>query len=229
MSNQLPDSVTRSIDKYVAQLKAKGIAGIDQYEQRLKDNAGNSAVLDDLFFEGRAALLFRHNGFTVTLQERPDLQIGLDNEIVYVEVKHFREKGQDRLDEQAMLEDTDLLVPIGDLSATEGVPAWRQIANVAICKVDQYMDNAPNILIVESSSESLNLMAASAAHEYDDEVLRLTSDPRLRRLNAIILVNTRSIGFGSMGPWNVEFCQTSHTAVPLSARMTVALANTRVE
>lgn len=228
MSNHSLDSVSRFIDKYIAQLRAEGIAGVDQYEQRLRNNAKNSAVLDDMFFEGRAGLLFRHSGFTVTLRERPDLQIGLNNEVVYAEVKHFQEKEQDKLDEQAMLQATDLLVPIGDLSATEGVPAWKQIANVAIKKVSQYMDNVPNILVVESGSESLELMVTSAAHEYDDEVLR-SRDSRLRRLNAIMLVNTRSIGFGATGPCNVEFCQMLHTAVPLSMKLAIALSNISVE
>ncbi|MGC1377807.1 MAG: hypothetical protein WA821_16360 [Anaerolineales bacterium] len=228
MSNQPSNSVAHDIAKYLAQLRSEGVAGINQYEQRLRNNAGNPAVLDDLFFEGRAALLFRHNGFTVTIRERPDLQIGLGDEIVYAEVKHFQEKGQDRLDEQAMLEATDLLVSIGDLSATEEVPAWKQIAGVAVRKVSQYVDNAPNILVVESSSESLTLMIPSAVHEYDDEVPR-SSDPRLSRLNAIMLVNTRSIGFGSIGPWNVEFCRTLHTAVPLSTRLAIALARIRIE
>ncbi|MCJ7531742.1 MAG: hypothetical protein MUO64_12010 [Anaerolineales bacterium] len=230
----MSNTTDQLLSQHIAQLKAEGANGLEQYEKKLRSNTKNPAVLGDLLFEGRAALMFLRNGFRVAMRERPDLQIELDKEVVGVEVKHFHEKEQDRVDEKAMLEATELLVLIGDLTESEGAPAWTQIANVAIRKASQYMSDAPNILIVESSSESLELMLPSAVHEYDVEVFK-SNDPCLRRLNAMMLINTRSIGFrssarvGSSGPWNVEFYQTAHATAPLSAKLVSALTNVRLD
>lgn len=217
-------NVLQFIDQYVTQLIRMGAIGVEQYEQKLKNNAKNIARLDDLFFEGRAALLFLKNRFKVTLRESPDLKIELDNEVVYVEVKHFGKKEQDRIEEKAMSETKDLLVPIGDTTATEGSTVWEQIANVAIHKAgkDQYMMNAPNILIIESSSDSTSLTLSSAAHEYNDRV-RKTNDPRLRRLNALMLVNCCLYGFGNSGTYNTEFCLLDYIDTPMSKRLTSTL------
>ena len=211
-------SVLQYIDQLVTQLRGKGAIGVEQYEVKLKNNAKNIAVLDDLFFEGRAALLFLNNGFKVTLRDSPDLKIELDNEVVYAEVKHFREKGQDRRDEKAMSETRELLVEIGDTTATEGSAVYEQIADVAISKADQYVMNALNILIIESSSDSTSLNLSSAAREYNDRV-RKTNDPRLRRLNALMLVNCCLYGFGNSGPYNTEFYPLTYIDTPMSRRL----------
>jgi len=211
-------SVLQYIDQLVAQLRSKGAVGVEQYKEKLKNNVKKIAVIDDLFFEGRAALLFLNNGFKVTLRDSPDLKIELDNEVVYAEVKHFREKEQDRRDEKAMSETRELLVEIGDTTATEGSAVWEQIAVVAITKVDQYVMNAPNILIIESSSDSTSSTLSSAAHEYNDRV-RKTNDPRLRRLNALMLVNCCLYGFGNSGPYNTEFYPLAYIDTPMSRRL----------
>lgn len=211
-------SVLQYIDQLVAQLRSKGAVGVEQYKEKLKNNVKKIAVIDDLFFEGRAALLFLNNGFKVTLRDSPDLKIELDNEVVYAEVKHFRGKEQDRRDEKAMSETRELLVEIGDTTVTEGSAVWEQIADVAISKADQYVMNAPNILIIESSSDSTSLNLSSAAHEYNDRV-RKTNDPRLRRLNALMLVNCCLYGFGNSGPYNTEFCPLAHIDTPMSRRL----------
>jgi hypothetical protein len=67
----------RVIDEWIAQLTAGGVAGVDQYKQKLRPNADNPSGLADLLFEARAALMFRNNGWRVTLRESPDLQIVL--------------------------------------------------------------------------------------------------------------------------------------------------------
>ena len=87
--------VLQYIDQLVTQLRGTGAIGVEQYEVKLKNNAKNNAVINDLFFEGRAALLFLNKGFKVTLRDSPDLKIELDNEVVYAEVKHFRKKEQE--------------------------------------------------------------------------------------------------------------------------------------
>ncbi len=216
-------SIHGRISQFVEQLRTEGINGIEQYEQRLRDNANNFSVLDDLFCEGRAALMFSRNGFRVVLREKPDLRLELNEEVVYAEVKHFRRKEQDAIDEKAMRQASDLLVPIGDTTSTEGVHAWKQIANVAICKANQYMNDAPNVLVIESSSDSLELMLRTAVNEYDDHVSG-SNDSRLRRLNAFMLVNTSSIGFGASGPCNVELCPTHDPIVPLGTEFVRALS-----
>ena len=225
MSEQLSDNVARFIQEYIYKLRDAGVSGINQYEQRLRNNAKTS-VLDDLCFEGRAALMFQQNGFQVTLRDSPDLQLELDKEVVYAEVKHFKEKEQDKIDEQNMSEADDVFVTIGDLTVTNECPAWKQIAGVAIRKVEQYIDNYPNILVIESSSDSLELMATTAVHEYEDGVHK-RNDPRFLRLNAIMLVNTGLTSFGSKGPCNVKFCQTSNAAIPLSESLTMAFTSIR--
>jgi hypothetical protein len=221
-------NVLQFIDQRIMQLKRKGAVGVEQYEEKLKNNVKNVEILHDLLFEGRAALLFLNNGFKVTLRDSPDLKIELDNEVVYAEVKHFREKEQDRIDEKAMSETRGLLVPIGDTTATEGSAACEQIVEVAIRKADKYMMNAPNILIIESSSDSTSLTLSSAAHEYNDRA-RKTNDPRLRRLNALMLVNACSTEFERSGPWNIEFCILDHFDTPISKKLIFALFDIRYQ
>lgn len=218
------EQTQKDIDQLVAQLRGTDAIGFEQYEVKLKNNAKNKAVIKDLFFEGRAALLFLNNGFKVTLRDSPDLKIELDNEVVYAEVKHFREKEQDLRDEKAMSETRELLVKIGDTTATEGSAVWEQIAMVAISKVDQYVMNAPNILIIESNSASTSLTLPSAALEYNDRVRR-TNDPRLRRLNALMLVNCCLYSFGNLGPYNTEFCLLDYFDTPMSRSLISTLSN----
>lgn len=214
-----------TIPGFIELLRAKGAKGLDQYAKRLQDNAKITSNLCDLLFEGRAALLFLYHGFRVTLRESPDLQVKLDGEVAYAEVKHFQEKEQDQLDEKAMCETTDLLVPIGDTTASEGTPAWKQIVNVAISKRTQYVSDAPNILIIESSSESLSMMLSTAVNEYDAEALR-SDDPSLRALNAFMLISaTGWVSLRGGRRSNIEFCQTAHAATPMSDKLVNALAD----
>jgi hypothetical protein len=215
-----PDRAQR-IRELVEKLGAAGVRGLDQYECRLRSNARKAENLRDLLDEGRAALALRRGGFGVLLRESPDIEVTLDGETVFVEVKHFREKEQDRIDERAMCEATDLLVRTGDTVPLEGLHAWAQIVNVAIRKAPQYVAGHPNVLVIMSSSDSLELMAATAAHSFDDVVAE-RNDPRLRRLNAIMLVNTGWVGIHDSMFENVEFEPTAHPAAPLSDRMLAA-------
>jgi hypothetical protein len=152
------------IDKHITQLRGAGAAGLDEYETRLRYNAGNPDTLANLFCEGRAALMFLHNGWQVALRERPDLQLGLHGDVVYAEVKRFCEKKQDRLNEQAMSDTSDdFLVRLDDPTQTEGKTAWEQMVDVAIKKAPVYMEGAANILVFESASECLDLMVNSGS------------------------------------------------------------------
>jgi hypothetical protein len=220
------DDISAIIKRYIEQLRRMNVIGIEQYEKKLENNTKKFEKVDDLLFEGRATLAFLSNGFKVTLRESPDLKIELGSEIAYVEVKHFGRKEQDKIDDRAMSGTSGLLVPVGDTTLSEGSTPWEQIVNVAISKANQYMADAPNILIIESSSESLLLKLSTAAHEYDDRVLKI-DDCRLRRLSALMLVNTSLIGFKS-GPWNIEFCPLVHTNNPLSDKLISALYSIRL-
>lgn len=216
----MPSTTDQAITRCLAQLRAEGATGLEQYEDKLRSNAKEPVVLSNMLFEGRAALMFLEHGFRVAMQDSPDLRIELDGEVVYVEVTHFLEKEQDRLDEKGMSETTGPLVPYGDTLELEGASPWDQLANVAKRKAGQYVDGAANILVVESSSPSLELVLGTAVHVYDEELLK-SDDLRLRRLGGIMLVQTDWIATGEMR--NVDFCPTRHAAAPLSARMTAAL------
>ena len=126
-------------------LERAGVNGIPIYRQRLIANY-TSDKFQDFLLEGRAALMFRQAGFRVTLREAPDLALKFNNEQLYAEVKHFRLKEQDLIDDAKMSEPGDILVPYGEGEFSE------QVYNVAKSKISQYKLHAPNILVVESNS-----------------------------------------------------------------------------
>jgi len=147
----------------------------------------------------------------------------LGDEVVYAEVKHFREKEQDRTDERTMRGSEDL-VPTGILALTEGSEAWEQIAKVAIGKVDQYKEDAPNILVIATDSNSVDGSKLPAAvHIYDEQA---NSDPRLHRLNAFMLMDQWYLWIKELSlEKNVYFCQTAHAKTPMSEGLINTLAS----
>ena len=211
------------IPHLIAELHKEGIAGLREYERRLRDNAGNKEVLGDLLFEADAALMFSRHGFKVTIRERPDLRIDWNDEAVYAEVKHFREKEQDKTDEQTMRRSEDL-VPTGILTPTEGCEAWEQIAKVAIGKVDQYKEDAPNILIIATDSNSVGgSILPTAVHVYDEQANR---DLRLHRLNAFMLMDRWCLWIKELSvEKNVYFYQTAHAKTPMGKGLINTLAS----
>ena len=122
------------IDEMITYLRNNGATGVDEYYENIKNNAKNPGKLEDFLFEGRAALMFLYRGFQVHLRNKPDLQIILGKDIIFVEVKHFHEKRQDINDKEAMSKVNDVFCLYGDTTPTEGVAAWKQIANVAVKK-----------------------------------------------------------------------------------------------
>ena len=213
------------IPHLITQLEKEDIAGLKGYEQRLRANTAVMQNLKDLLFEADAALMFSRHGFKVTIQEKPDLRIELDGEIAYAEVKHFREKEQDRKDEKAM-QDSEDLVPVGILCPKEEPEAWQQIADVAIRKAEQYVDNNPNLLVIATDSNAVDGFGLpTAVHLYNEEVAESNADSPLRRLNAFMLIDmVKELWTGSESK-NVYFCQTAYMAIPLSTKLTDALAN----
>jgi hypothetical protein len=209
------------IPHLIPELRKEGIVVLEEYKRRLQDNAGNEKVFKDMLFEADAALMFSRHGFKVTIRERPDLRIDWNDEVVYAEVTHFSEKKQDRIDEQAMQRSEDL-VPTGILTPTEGCEAWKQIAGVANRKAGQYKEDAPNILVVATDSNSVGgSILSTAVHIYNEQA---NDDPRRHSLNAFMLVDQWYLWNNELGvERNVYFCQTAHTRIPMSKGLTNAL------
>src|SRR4030042_1464672 len=144
----------------------------------------------DFLLEGRAALMLRQAGFGVTLREAPDLALEFNSEQLYAEVKHFRLKKQDLIDNAKMSEPGNILVAYGDTVPLEGKPAWEQVYNVAKSKISQYKLHAPNILVIESSSPNCidDLVIPTAVDVINKDVYS-GKCPGLGKLNGILLVS----------------------------------------
>jgi len=197
----------QAIDYYVDRLRAAGARGVDGYEKTIRNNSRNEKQVLNFLSEAIAALMFLEHGAEVTMRDKPDLDVTLRGESFYAEVKHFNRKEQDDLDDEALRNAPEYeFVPVGDTVPTEGKSSYRQIANVAIRKADQYIEGAVNILVIHSDSEALHLMCSSGANEFSDEMKATPHDSPLRRLHGIMLINCL-IGCRG-GPWNVEFAIT---------------------
>jgi len=177
------------ITRICADLEKAGVRGVPEYKQRLIANSA-SANFEDFRLEGRAALMFRQAGFGVTLREAPDLALEFNGEQLYAEVKHFRLKEQDLIDDAEMSEPGNILVPYGDTVPLEGNPAWEQVYNVAKSKISQYKENAPNILVVESSSPNcIDDLVIRTAVDMINKDVHSGKCRGLGRLNGILFVS----------------------------------------
>ncbi|MGH9722252.1 MAG: hypothetical protein ACRD8O_18745, partial [Bryobacteraceae bacterium] len=161
-------------------------------------------------------------GAEVTMQDRPDLAVVLKGERFYAEVKHFNRKVQDDLNDEAERNAPESeLVLLEDTTRTEGKSPSRQIADVAIKKADQYREGEINILIIDSDSETLDLMAKKGAQEFSDDKRYKPLDSPLHRLNGIMLI--RSLIGVRGGPWNVDLAITRCPARRMNFRLLRAL------
>ena len=219
-----PDQI---IGDYVDRLRAAGAHTVGEYEARLRQNAGSVPNLNNYLSEAVAALMLLDHGAAVTMQDRPDLAAVLKGEKFYAEVKHFNRKTQDDLNDVAERNAAEFEAVLHeDTTRTEGKSPYRQIADVAIKKADQYREGEINILIIDSDSETLDLMARSGAHEFSDDKRCQPLDSPLHRLNGIMLI-TSLIGFRG-GPWNVDFAVTRRPARRMSFRLLRALAEIKM-
>ncbi len=124
-----------------------------------------------------------------------------------MEVKHFRRTQQDELDEVALRSANGEFIAVGD-----PVRRYKEICAVARKKKQQYVADALNILVIDSSSDAVlppDAMARSAVKEYDEE-LRKTWQwiLALRSLNGIMLIT--AWGSASSNLRNVAFAFTGH-------------------
>ena len=204
-------------------LEEAHVEGIPEYIKKLQDNSNNCENFQDVLLEGRAALMFSQAGFDVTLRETPDLALRLNKEKLYAEVKHFREKEQDRKDAAKMsgLGDEDELVPYGDTVPLEGKCAWQQVYDVAKKKITQYTEHAPNILVIESSSTSIEYTEIDAAIGKINEDVRSGKCQGFAKLNGILLTSDWN---NISQQWrNVFFYCTSNPAVSLGREVSSLL------
>ncbi len=208
-------------------LKKAHVEGVPEYIKRLQNNSSNCGVFQDLRLEGRAATMFRQADCRVTIQESPDLALRFNNEEFYAEVKHFREKRQDMIDAAQMsgLGDEDELVPYGDTVPLEGKHAWEQVYDVAKKKIKQYKAHAPNILVIESSSASIEDTEIPNAIDKINEDVRSEKCLGLTKLNGILLVLD---WYNISQQWRkVFFYSTSNPAVSFSRELSCLLDEIR--
>ena len=210
------------ITKMCISLEKAHVEGVPEYIKKLRANA-NSPNLDDFLLEGRAALMFSKAGCEVTIQDPPDLALRSNNEQFCAEVKHFREKEQDRIDAAKMsgLGDEDELVPYGDTVTLEGKCAWQQVYDVAKKKIDQYREYVPNILVIESSSTSVEDTEIPGAVDMINEDVRSGKCMGFAKLNGILLITVDSYNISQRR--RVFFCPTSNAAVSLSRELSSLL------
>jgi hypothetical protein len=115
----------------LAALDAAGVDDVGLFHLKLRSNALVSTNVEDLLAEGYAALALASNGFRVRLSDSPDLAIEGGSQFFYGEVKHFRRKPQDDIDDRAFRQAEGELVPYGDTLDTEEFSAIEQVLNVA--------------------------------------------------------------------------------------------------
>jgi hypothetical protein len=200
------DLTNLQIEHAAAILRSAGALDVDVYELKLRQNTPNAAQVTNHLSEARVALMFLEHGARVTMRDSPDLEIEWLGVTFYAEVKHFNRKEQDEIDDAAMRDAPGELVMVGDTNRLEGRSSYQQMSDVARKKKRQYVDGAINILVIDSSSDSMlppEAMARSAAKEYDEALRKTPDDLALRRLYGIMLItswgsvdwNSRNVGF----------------------------------
>jgi len=202
-------------------LEKAGVHGVPEYIKVLQANS-NSENFGDFYLEGKAALMFKAAGCEVSLRESPDLFLKFNNERFYAEVKHVREKEQDRKDAAKMSEPGDELVLYGDTVP----PAWEQVYNVAKKKVTQYKEDAPNILVIESSSTSIEDAEIPSAIDMINKDIRSGKCPEFVKLNGILLI---TVGWYNISQSRgVFYYPTSNPAISLSNELSEFFNNIRI-
>jgi hypothetical protein len=106
----LEGAVRQHTEDQFAPLENAGVRDLKIYREKLAQSSRDPSRLLDLLCEGRAALMFSQHSWRVEIRDAPDLELELDREILYAEVKHFRRKKQDDIDESKMSQVLDELV-----------------------------------------------------------------------------------------------------------------------
>lgn len=171
-------------------LEQEGVKNVSVYVEKLQANHTNLSVFEDLLFESRAAWMFLKYGFQVEMRESPDLSLQWESHHFHAEVKHFRMKETDTLDQARMNATRDELVVYGDTIPLEGLAAWDQVVEVAKRKIKQYQENVPNILVIGSSSfHCIDDAIMPTAINIINEKISTGNCVELSRLNGILLIS----------------------------------------
>lgn len=170
-------------DEILKRLHEAGVMNVGQFALKLEENAINPSVVRDLRSEGYAALMFASAGFYVEMGDSPDLILSNAGDSLGVEVKHFRLKRQDELDDARLRAAKGFLVEYGDTVPSEGKAAWDQVVDVTESKARQYRPDMPNILVIESSS----------VHAVDDWVLRTAANILNEQRSAALGMGTANL------------------------------------
>jgi hypothetical protein len=214
------------IEHAVSTLRRTGAIDVDAFEIKLRKNAKNPRQVTNHLSECRVALMFIQNRARVTMRDSPDLMIEWRGELFYAEVKHFKRKKQDEIDDQAMRQVSGIFAgPLAQTEKLEGKRPYEQICDVARRKKHQYIDDAINILVIDSASESLELMAKSGANEYSEELRKTPQDLKLVRLHGIMIINVwarMAEGFR-----NVDFAMTESGFAAMSHHLALSLQTIR--
>ena len=219
----MSNDVFSIIEEWRTKLEKTSINGVKEFIERVYLNAKVSKNVESFLCEACAALMFWENGFLVTMRDRPDLSLELNGMRIGAEVKHFYRKQQDAIDEerllkageQALVDDHSVLVSYGDTRETEGKTAWQEIVDVARKKINQYWEDAPNILVLLSSSTHCveDSELSTAVNKINEEIVSAQMSA-LTRLNGILLVtlNEKNVSGGFR---QVYFASTQYPAIPL--------------
>jgi hypothetical protein len=213
------------IEKQKMLLEEAGATNTSNYLDKLRTNRPNRDVFEDLLFEGRTALMFLLHGFSVDMRDSPDLGIQLASNQLYAEVKHFRLKGQDRIDQTNMEMAQDEQVPFGDTFPLEDKAAWIQVTDVAKRKTKQYRENVPNILVIGSSSpHCIDDSIMSTVINILSEAVSNGESPALEKLNGILLISPE---YNLSRKRRVYFFPTHQSRVPLNQEVLETLNSIR--
>jgi len=209
------------IDAMVERLRFASVLRVDVFEEKLTQNAGEMTVVRDLLAEGAAALMFASGGFQVEMSDCPDLLLEYSGQSIGAEVKHFRLKRQDEIDEARLAGVGDYLVEFGDALPIEGTTAWDQVADVAKRKAPQQRGDCPNLLVILSSSIGcIDGSAAMTAADVLNVAPARRACPQLSRLNGLMLMSAefrfasqRSVHFFDLSPSNLELLSDARAAL----------------
>lgn len=213
------------IEKQRILLEQAGATNVSSFIEKLRANSNNTEVFQDLLFESRAAMIFLMNGFSVEMRESPDLSIKFADDHFFAEVKHFRLKEQDRVDQANMEVTHNRLVQYGDTVPLEDDASWDQVALVAKRKTKQFQHRVSNILVIGSSSSHCidDSIIPTVINIISEEITK-GSYQELEMLNGILLISPDyNIGQGR----NVYFFPTHTAKVPLTHAVLNSLQSIR--
>lgn len=216
MSYPSPEVVRR-------RLIAAGVRGVDEFYSKLMSNV-RTEVYRDLLAEAAAATTLRGIGLDVEMRDRPDLALALAGELAYAEVKHFRRKAQDDIDDSRLTAHGGQLVSYGDTTALEGKAAVEQVLAVFRKKLAALQAGAANLLVVQSSSSNCveDYEVSDAMAMIEDTVA--AGDEDFRLLNGVVFLSP-SYSCGSQR--SVYFYLARNPLVQLSSRLRSRLETLR--